>query len=89
MINWIADNLDDAAVFGAIALTCLLIFGCSSGTTPTAVIHERIEQCPVQAIDLTCPDITDASVEALEDAYIDCRAAVEAWQEAWRSCGDS
>ena len=75
------------AGFGLMVIAILLLLsGCGLVPHTETVTVERIERCPVTAPDLQCKTIVDGSIEELEDAYIDCRAAVQAWEESWASC---
>ena len=64
----------------------LLLAGCGSVPHTETVTVQKITRCPVAAPEISCPQITDGSIEELEDAYIDCREAVRAWQEDWDDC---
>ena len=70
-------------------LAALLLFlsGCSAIPHTETVTVEKVEICPISAPEVSCPNLGDGTVEALEDAYIDCREAARAWEESWSACG--
>ena len=75
-----------------------LLTGCASLAPPVPVERATVTRCPLAAPAHACPDFPalggDVTVEALEDAWIDaraahaeCAAALEEWRAAWGGCG--